>query len=147
MALKSNYTSVSVALPKLFSLKTCYPLLANAYLCPTILEYEHLYPFQDLFRLLSSNPISSNPTLPPPPPPPPPHFPPTDMLSYTQTRTCSLDSLNVDQQSFMLLDYCCRCCGFTLIKRHGPFSLKTTPSDTWVRTLYDVGKKCARIES
>ncbi|KAF7657687.1 hypothetical protein LDENG_00023320 [Lucifuga dentata] len=31
----------------------------------------------------------------------------------------------------MLLDYCCRCCGFTL-KRHGPFSLKTTPSDTWV---------------
>ncbi|TKS76028.1 Transmembrane protein 244 [Collichthys lucidus] len=32
----------------------------------------------------------------------------------------------------MLLDYCCRCCGFTLIKRHGAFSLKTTPSDTWV---------------
>ncbi|XP_008298047.1 putative transmembrane protein 244 [Stegastes partitus] len=33
----------------------------------------------------------------------------------------------------MLLDYCCRCCGFTLIKRHhGPFSLKTTPSDTCV---------------
>ncbi|PWA27517.1 hypothetical protein CCH79_00000104, partial [Gambusia affinis] len=32
----------------------------------------------------------------------------------------------------MLLDYCCRCCGVTLIKRHGPFSLKTTPSDTWV---------------
>ncbi|KAM9704482.1 putative transmembrane protein 244 isoform 2-T2 [Menidia menidia] len=32
----------------------------------------------------------------------------------------------------MLLDYCCRCCGFTLIKRHGPFSLKTAPSDTLV---------------
>ncbi|XP_033504185.1 putative transmembrane protein 244 isoform X2 [Epinephelus lanceolatus] len=32
----------------------------------------------------------------------------------------------------MLLDYCCRCFGFTLIKRHGPFSLKTTPSDTLV---------------
>uniref|UniRef100_A0A3P8NZL4 Transmembrane protein 244 n=1 Tax=Astatotilapia calliptera TaxID=8154 RepID=A0A3P8NZL4_ASTCA len=32
----------------------------------------------------------------------------------------------------MLLDYCCRCCGVTLIKRHGPISLKTTPSDTWV---------------
>ncbi|XP_037099899.1 transmembrane protein 244 isoform X2 [Syngnathus acus] len=32
----------------------------------------------------------------------------------------------------MFLDYCCRCCGFTLIKRHGAVSLKTTPSDTWV---------------
>ncbi|KAM8832190.1 putative transmembrane protein 244 isoform 1-T6 [Spinachia spinachia] len=32
----------------------------------------------------------------------------------------------------MLLDYCCRCFGFTLIKRHGPLSLKTTPSDTLV---------------
>ncbi|XP_029281373.1 putative transmembrane protein 244 isoform X2 [Cottoperca gobio] len=32
----------------------------------------------------------------------------------------------------MLLDYCCRCFGFTLIKRHGPISLKTTPSDTLV---------------
>ncbi|XP_061668758.1 transmembrane protein 244 [Syngnathoides biaculeatus] len=32
----------------------------------------------------------------------------------------------------MLLDYCRRCCGFTLVKRHGAVSLKTTPSDTWV---------------
>ncbi|XP_032441730.1 putative transmembrane protein 244 isoform X2 [Xiphophorus hellerii] len=39
---------------------------------------------------------------------------------------------HLDRQTFMLLDYCCRCCGVTLIKRHGPFFLKTTPSDTWV---------------
>ncbi|XP_076021497.1 putative transmembrane protein 244 [Genypterus blacodes] len=32
----------------------------------------------------------------------------------------------------MLLDFCCRCCGFTLIKRHGAAALKTAPSDTWV---------------
>ncbi|KAM9778120.1 transmembrane protein 244 isoform X3 [Syngnathus typhle] len=32
----------------------------------------------------------------------------------------------------MFSDYCCRCCGFTLIKRHGAVSLKTTPSDTWL---------------
>lgn len=40
----------------------------------------------------------------------------------------------------MLLDYCCRCCGFTLIKRHGAFSLKTTPSETWVRRCLTYGK-------
>ncbi|KAA8583188.1 hypothetical protein FQN60_015734 [Etheostoma spectabile] len=33
---------------------------------------------------------------------------------------------------FMLLVNCCRCFGFTLIKRHGPFHLKTPPSDTLV---------------
>lgn len=58
-------------------------------------------------------------------------LPPSAMLSQIQEDTCSLDSLIC---SFMLLDYCCRCCGFTLIKRHGPISLKTTPSDTWVST-------------
>ncbi|XP_074471716.1 putative transmembrane protein 244 isoform X1 [Sebastes fasciatus] len=39
---------------------------------------------------------------------------------------------HLDQRPFMLLDYCCRCFGLTLIKRHGPLSLKTTPSDTLV---------------
>lgn len=62
---KSKYKSVSVAFPKVFNLKTNFLLLR---LCvPPIPEYVHLYPFWDLLRLLSSNPISSNPTLPPPP--------------------------------------------------------------------------------
>lgn len=90
-------------------------------------KYGHLHPSLDLFSLLSSNPISSNPILLPLANP----LPPSAMLSLSQTHkdTCSLDSLI---WSFMLLDYCCRCCGFTLIKRHGPVSLKTAPSDTWV---------------
>ncbi|XP_067098413.1 transmembrane protein 244 [Osmerus mordax] len=32
----------------------------------------------------------------------------------------------------MLWDYCCRCCGTTLIKRHGALPLKTNINDTWV---------------
>ncbi|XP_016295282.1 putative transmembrane protein 244 [Sinocyclocheilus anshuiensis] len=32
----------------------------------------------------------------------------------------------------MLLDYCCRCCGTTLIKRHGQqLPLNSKPNDTW----------------
>ncbi|XP_057209601.1 transmembrane protein 244 isoform X1 [Triplophysa rosa] len=34
----------------------------------------------------------------------------------------------------MLLDYCCRCCGFTLIKRHGHLPVNTPLHDTWVNT-------------
>lgn len=103
-----------------------------SHMCKNILKiilnkYGHLHPSLDLFSLLSSNPISSNPILLPLPNPLPP--PAMLSLSSTQKDTCSLDSLIC---SFMLLDYCCRCCGFTLIKRHGPVSLKTTPSDTWV---------------
>lgn len=108
-------------------------------MCMYTLEYVHLYPFWDLLRLLNSNPITSNPTLlllll---------HTPRTCSLTHKYTR--SLDFSHLDQQPFMLLDYCCRCFGFTLIKRHGAFSLKTTPSDTWVRKLYNVGER-ARIE-
>lgn len=113
------------------SLKSlCYHSLSH--MCTNILKiilnkYGHLHPSLDLFSLLSSNPISSNPILFPLANP----LPPPAMLSLSETQkdTCSLDSLI---WSFMLLDYCCRCCGFTLIKRHGPVSLKTTPSDTWV---------------
>ncbi|XP_037393286.1 transmembrane protein 244 isoform X2 [Pygocentrus nattereri] len=32
----------------------------------------------------------------------------------------------------MLLDYCCRCCGTTLIKRHGHLPINSKLSDTWV---------------
>ncbi|XP_018597963.1 putative transmembrane protein 244 [Scleropages formosus] len=32
----------------------------------------------------------------------------------------------------MLLDYCCRCCGTSLIKRHGPLSVQAKTGDTWV---------------
>lgn len=63
-----------------------------------------------------------------------PSSPHPSMLSHTQINTCTVAWIpHMDQQPFMLLDYCCRCCGFTLIKRHGAFSFKTTPSDTWVR--------------
>ncbi|KAL7889052.1 hypothetical protein AOLI_G00040260 [Acnodon oligacanthus] len=32
----------------------------------------------------------------------------------------------------MLLDYCCRCCGTTLIKRHGHLPINSKLNDTWV---------------
>lgn len=60
---------------------------------------------------------------------------PTCSHRHRDKHTCRPGFSHSDQQPFMLLDYCCRCCGFTLIKRHGPFSLKSTPSDTWVRTM------------
>ncbi|XP_028858411.1 putative transmembrane protein 244 isoform X2 [Denticeps clupeoides] len=32
----------------------------------------------------------------------------------------------------MLLDYCCRCCSSTFIKRHGHLPINTKLNDTWV---------------
>lgn len=36
----------------------------------------------------------------------------------------------------MLLDYCCRCCGTTLIKRHGQLPINSKIHDPWVKLYH-----------